>query len=59
MSNQRLSEEKTKSILISSQDIMLLLYPLISSRGVLVSASFKHVYDFFIKVLGCNNLKPN
>ena len=34
---------KTKSLLISSQDIALLLYPVINSCRDLVSAQFKHV----------------
>ena len=33
-----------------SQDITLLLYPVISSRGGLVLVSFKHVYKFLIKI---------
>ena len=35
---------------MSSQDITLVLYLMISSRGDLVSASFEHVYFFFIKI---------
>ena len=34
------------TILMSSQDITLLLCPVISSRGDLVSVSFKHIYYF-------------
>ena len=36
-------------MLIPSQDISLLLYPVNNNRVDLVSASFKHVYNFFIK----------
>ena len=48
-----LSEEKknrNSSIIMLSQDITLLLYPVVSSRGDLVSALLKHVYDFLIKI---------
>ena len=47
MNNHMLSEEKTKSILMSLQDIMLLPYPVISSRRDQVLASFKYVYNLF------------
>ena len=33
---------------MSSQDIMLLIYPVISSHEDLVSDSFKHVYNLFL-----------
>ena len=39
---------KTKSLLISSQDIALLLYPVISSCRDLVSAQFKYVYTLIL-----------
>ena len=39
-----LNEEKTKSILMPSQDITLLLHPMISSDGNPVFALLKHVY---------------
>ena len=42
MSNHILCEEKTKQTLISSQDIMVLLYLLISSPRDLLSSTFKH-----------------
>ena len=42
---------------MSSQDITLFLYPLISSRRNLVSASFKQVYYFLYKSRCRNNLK--
>ena len=35
-----------------SQDVRLLLYSVIDSRGDLVSASFKQVYKFLIKIDG-------
>ena len=38
----------------SSQDIALLLYPVISSRGDLVSALFKHVSNIQRNNLKCN-----
>ena len=44
MSNHMLSEENTRSILMPSQDITLLLSPVISSCSDVISASFKHVY---------------
>ena len=44
-----LSEEKTKSISVPTKGITLLLYPVISSRRDLVSASFKCVYSFLNK----------
>ena len=43
------SPQRNSSILMSSQDITLLLHRVINSRGDLVSDSPKHVYDFFIK----------
>ena len=51
-------EKRTKnwSIII---DITILLYPVISSAGDLVSASFKLRYNFFNKSWWLNNLKPN
>ena len=39
-----LSEEKSKPVLMPSQDIMLFLYPVINSRRDLVSTSFKYFY---------------
>ena len=45
-----LIREKPKSILMTSHDIMLLLYPVISSHRDLVSASLKHVYNHLTKV---------
>ena len=39
-----------------SQDIKLLLYLVISSRGDLVSALFKHFYKFLIKMDDVTNL---
>ena len=33
-----------------TQDITLLLYPVISSGGDLVSASFRYVYKFLLKI---------
>ena len=34
---------------MSSQDVTLLLYLVVNSHGDLVSASFKHVYNFSYK----------
>ena len=39
-----------------SQDVRLLLYSVIDSRGDLVSASFKQVYKIFNKNRWCKNL---
>ena len=44
---------------MSSQDITLMLYPVISSREDLVSASFEHFYNFLNKNRGRKNLKSN
>ena len=44
--NHMQNEEKAKLILIPSQEITLLLHPVISSRRDLASASFKHVCIF-------------
>ena len=44
MNSHMLSEEKSKSVLMPSQDIMLFLYPVINSRRDLVSTSFKYFY---------------
>ena len=41
-----LSEGETKSVLMPSQDTILVC-PMISSYGELVSAPFKHNYNFF------------
>ena len=41
-------KNRNSSVLMSSQDITLLLYPVISSSGELVPASFKHVYTIFL-----------
>ena len=48
MSNYMLSDEKAKSILMPSQDIMLLLYSVFRTHRDLVSASFKCVHIFFL-----------
>ena len=49
MSNHQAEQRKNKnwSILMPSQDITLMLCLVISSRGVLVSGSFKNVNKFF------------
>ena len=44
---------------MSTSNITLLLYPVISSRGDLVSASFKHVYNFLNESRLRNSLNPN
>ena len=41
---------KTRSILMLSQDITLLLYPVTSRRRDLVLESFKHDYNIFKKI---------
>ena len=48
-SNHQAEQKQNKnwSILMSSQDITLLLCPVNSSHGVLISACFKHVNKFF------------
>ena len=53
-----MSEKKTKSILLSSQNITLLLHPVISNNKDLVTAllqSYEHVYNFFSKSRWRNN----
>ena len=47
MSNPMLSEEMTESLLMSSQDTTLLLYPVISSHRDLVPAAFRHIHIIF------------
>ena len=50
MSNHMLSEEKTKSVLLPPQDMMLLLYCKISHQRGLVFALSKICLQFLIKV---------
>ena len=49
MSNHNLSEEKPKLRLISSQDILLLLYPVINICRDIVSPLFIRVYNLLNK----------
>ena len=49
MSNNMLSQEKIKSILMSSKNITLLLYTVTSSRRDLVLSSFMFI-TFLVKV---------
>ena len=54
--NHMQNEEKAKLILIPSQEITLLLHPVISSRRDLASASFKHVCIFLKDLRGLRQI---
>ena len=54
LSEQKNPKNKNQQLIItmlmSSQDVTLLLYNVISSRRDLVLVSFKHVYNYLIKL---------